>query len=71
MNIMVNFKQLAEQYKGELLDKVLPFWLDHSQDHEFGGYFSCLNRDGSVYDQTSSFGCKVVRCGCSPCFTTK
>lgn len=28
----MNFKQLAEQYKEELLDSVLPFWLEHSQD---------------------------------------
>ena len=47
---MDNFKQLAERYKSELLDNVLPFWLEKSQDKEFGGYFSCLNRDGSVYD---------------------
>ncbi|MDY2859352.1 MAG: AGE family epimerase/isomerase, partial [Candidatus Cryptobacteroides sp.] len=47
---MDNFKQLAERYRSELLDNVLPFWLDKSQDKEFGGYFSCLNRDGSVYD---------------------
>ena len=47
---MDNFKQLAERYKSELLDNVLPFWLEKSQDQEFGGYFSCLNRDGSVYD---------------------
>ncbi len=46
----VDFKQLAEQYKRELLDKVLPFWLTNSQDKEYGGYFSCLDRDGSVYD---------------------
>ena len=47
---MVDFKQLAEQYKEELLYRVLPFWLEHSQDAEFGGYFTCLNRDGSVFD---------------------
>lgn len=46
----MDFKQLAQQYKTELLDKVLPFWLNNSQDHEYGGYFSCLDRDGSVYD---------------------
>ena len=45
-----NFKQLAEQYKHELLDKVVPFWLDKSQDAEYGGYFTCLERDGSVFD---------------------
>lgn len=47
---MLDFKQLAAQYKHELLDKVVPFWLDKSQDKEYGGYFSCLDRDGSVFD---------------------
>ncbi len=47
---MTDFKKLAEQYKSELLDKVIPFWLKKSQDKEFGGYFTCLDRDGSVYD---------------------
>ncbi len=45
-----DFKQLAEQYKRELLDKVIPFWLTHSQDKEYGGYFTCLERDGHVFD---------------------
>ncbi len=47
---MIDFKQLAEQYRSELLDRVVPFWLDKSQDKDFGGYFTCLDRDGSVYD---------------------
>ena len=47
---MVDFKQLAEQYRSELLDRVVPFWLNKSQDQEFGGYFTCLDRDGSIYD---------------------
>ena len=46
----MDFKLLASQYKTELLDSCLPFWLEKSQDKEFGGYFSCLNRDGSVFD---------------------
>ena len=46
----VDFKKLAQQYKTELLDSVLPFWLEKSQDMEYGGYFSCLDRDGSVFD---------------------
>ena len=37
-------------YKNELLEKVLPFWLKYSEDKEYGGYFNCLNRDGSVFD---------------------
>lgn len=47
---MADFKQLAQQYKNELLESVMPFWLEHSIDKECGGYFTCLNRDGSVYD---------------------
>ena len=46
----MDFKKLANQYKSELLDKVMPFWIEKSQDKEFGGYFTCLDRDGSVYD---------------------
>ena len=46
----VNFKKLAEQYKSELLEKVIPFWEDHSKDKEFGGYFTCLDRQGNVFD---------------------
>ena len=50
MNKVLDFKELALQYKSELLDNVLPFWLNHSQDDEFGGYFTCLTREGEVFD---------------------
>lgn len=46
----MDLKKLANQYKDELLNNVLPFWLEHSQDHEFGGYFTCLDREGNVFD---------------------
>ncbi len=44
------FRDLHAQYRNALLDDVIPFWQQHSLDRQFGGYFSCLNRDGSVYD---------------------
>ena len=47
---MIDLKKTAERYKDELLDSVIPFWLEKSLDREYGGYFSCLDRDGSVYD---------------------
>ena len=47
---MTDFKQLARQYKDELFNNVLPFWLNNSLDKEYGGYFTCLERDGSVFD---------------------
>ena len=46
----MDFNKLAEQYKDELLNNVLPFWLKYSQDHEFGCYYTCLRQDGSVFD---------------------
>lgn len=47
---MKNFNNLATQYKAELLDNIVPFWLHHSQDLEKGGYYTCLDREGNVYD---------------------
>jgi len=46
----MDIKNLADLYKKELLENVLPFWLNNSQDTECGGYFTCLERDGSVFD---------------------
>jgi N-acylglucosamine 2-epimerase len=46
----LDFAGLAEQYRKALLDDVLPFWLKHSLDEEQLGYFTCLGRDGAVYD---------------------
>jgi N-acylglucosamine 2-epimerase len=45
-----SFSAYASLYKKELLENILPFWLANSRDQEHGGYFTCLNRDGSVYD---------------------
>ncbi len=45
-----DFQQLAQLYKNTLLGDVLPFWERHSVDWEKGGYFTCLDRNGKVYD---------------------
>lgn len=45
-----DFKALAQQYRSELLHRVMPFWMQHSIDHQCGGFFTCLERDGSVFD---------------------
>jgi len=47
---MISFKTLKEQYKKELLENVVPFWLTKSQDNKNGGYFTCLDRQGNVFD---------------------
>ncbi len=46
----MDLNQLSLQYKNELLDRVIPFWLNQSQDKEYGGYFTCLDREGNVFD---------------------
>lgn len=45
-----DFAVYSEQYRAALLDDVIPFWERYSIDDEAGGYFTCLDRDGSVYD---------------------
>ena len=47
---MNDLTKYADLYKTELFDSVLPFWLQHSKDEQFGGYFTCLNRRGEVFD---------------------
>ena len=37
-------------YGKELSENIIPFWQNHCVDKEYGGYFTCLDRDGSVYD---------------------
>lgn len=44
------FSDLARQYRDALLGDVLPFWQRHSIDDARGGYYSCLDRAGGVYD---------------------
>lgn len=40
----------AEIYRQELTSNILPFWLSHSKDEKNGGFFTCLDRTGNVYD---------------------
>ena len=43
-----------EAYKQELTENIFPFWIEHGIDREHGGYFTCLDRDGTLYDSTKS-----------------
>lgn len=47
MNNLIN---LAAEYKTELTERIVPFWLDHAPDRENGGHFSCLTGAGLVFD---------------------
>jgi N-acylglucosamine 2-epimerase len=39
-----------DRFRKDLVDSVIPFWLKNSLDREHGGFFTCMDRDGSVYD---------------------
>lgn len=47
---MKNIEQYIEIYKKGLLENIIPFWTKYGVDKDFGGFLSCLDRDGSVID---------------------
>lgn len=47
---MTRVASFGEQYKNALLNDVVPWWMKHSIDEQHGGFFTCLDREGKVYD---------------------
>lgn len=47
-------QELIHVYSSGLLEDTLPFWLKYALDREHGGYFSALDRDGSLLDTDKS-----------------
>ncbi|CAL8346551.1 unnamed protein product [Merluccius merluccius] len=47
---VVLLSQYREKVRSEL-DRVVDFWLTHSHDPDHGGFFTCLGKDGHVYDE--------------------
>ena len=45
-----DLRKLSEQYKCELFNNVIPFWMENSVDTTCGGFFTCLDRTGNVFD---------------------
>ncbi len=46
----MKFKRFLPLYRDNLLQDVVPFWMKNSIDREHGGYFTCLDRKGKVFD---------------------
>lgn len=60
----MKYGEYQKLYKSNLMDDVLPFWQNNSPDYEFGGYFTCLDTKGEVFD-TDKFvwlQCREVWC---------
>ena len=47
-------RKLAAFYQDTLLDNVIPFWIKHGLDREYGGMLTALDRDGSLLDTDKS-----------------
>lgn len=47
---MEKLSSYAPIYRDELLTNIIPFWMNHSIDKEYGGYYTCLDRRGNVFD---------------------
>ena len=43
-----------ERYRRDLLDNILPFWLEHGLDRVNGGVYTCVDREGRLMDSTKS-----------------
>ena len=41
-------------YKEQLIENILPFWLNKAIDYENGGIFTCLDREGVIYGREKS-----------------
>ena len=46
----MNIDLFEESYSRTLLDNVIPFWIRNSIDRAHGGYYTCLDKKGNVYD---------------------
>lgn len=45
---------LIRTCRRELLEGILPFWLRHGLDTQYGGMLTCVDRDGTLMDGTKS-----------------
>lgn len=44
----------AECYREDLVQNIMPFWMKYGLDHEHGGVYTCVARDGELMDTTKS-----------------
>ena len=46
----MKYTPYSQIYRNNLLNDVIPFWLKNSKDSEYGGFLTCLDREGKVFD---------------------
>jgi len=51
MKLYTRFSDLLAIYRSELLDRVVPFWLEHAVDWHNGGLLTCISDEGKVLSE--------------------
>ena len=46
--------KIYNQFKDELLNSCIPFWLKNGVDEKYGGVITCLDRSGKIYSTDKS-----------------
>ena len=54
MDINKYLSYWSECYREDLVKNIMPFWMQHGVDHEHGGVYTCVDRDGTLMDTTKS-----------------
>ena len=50
----MKLERYAEEARKELVENIMPFWMQHGYDRKNGGVYTCLDRDGTLMDPTKS-----------------
>jgi len=54
MDINKYLSYWGECYREDLVQNIMPFWMEHGVDREHGGVYTCVDRDGTLMDTTKS-----------------
>ncbi len=54
MDISKYISYWGECYREDLVQNIMPFWMEHGVDREHGGVYTCVDRDGTLMDTTKS-----------------
>lgn len=58
---LFTFSCPASLFLDHITTNLLPFWMTHSIDADYGGYFTHLNRLGQVYDDSAKYAAMQAR----------
>ena len=53
-------------FRKDLVENILPFWLENAIDYENGGIYTCLDREGNIYGTDKSVWFQDSHVGCVP-----